>query len=374
MNLAKAAIRYRKAAEQGDASAQFNLGIMYDYGRGVTQDYAQAALWYRKAAEQGLAAAQYNLGVAYHEGQGVPQDYVQAAVWYRRAAEQGDAAAQFNLGAAYFDGQGVPQDYAEAYSWLNRLVSAKPEGINLDDAIRLRNDAASHLTDAVLAHLPPPPPPKPVPVGNDSPTRMMSVGKKPVWPGWVLIVTGVLGGLQTGDLATFAIFVVGGIAYINRSGKLATVGISLIVMVRVIAILTLPFILNVKKNANEASATQTMHTIAKAEFQYNSTYPQLGFTCSIAELGGDPKSGAPTAQSAQLLQSDLASGEKAGYTFAITNCDKTTINNQDHFNSFEVTAVPQSVGHTGDNGFCADESNTIRKDPTGGTNCTQPVQ
>jgi hypothetical protein len=163
-DLAKVAVFYRKAADKGDVAAQFNLGIMYDHGMGVPQDYAQAVLWYRKAAEQGFASAQYNLGVAYHEGQGVPQDYVQAAAWYRKAADQGDAAAQFNLGAAYFHGQGVPQDFAEAYSWLNRLVLAQPEGIDLNDVIRLRDDAASHLTDVDLAHLPPPPPPKPASV------------------------------------------------------------------------------------------------------------------------------------------------------------------------------------------------------------------
>ena len=53
---------YRKAAEQGDASAQYNLGVMYENGHGVEQDDEQAVFWYRKAAEQGYADAQYNLG------------------------------------------------------------------------------------------------------------------------------------------------------------------------------------------------------------------------------------------------------------------------------------------------------------------------
>jgi type IV pilus assembly protein PilA len=150
----------------------------------------------------------------------------------------------------------------------------------------------------------------------------------------------------------------------------------LIVMSVMLILLTLavPQLLKVRKSANETSATQSVAAIAQAELQYNSAYPQIGFTCSIAELGGDPKSGAPTAQSAQLIQADLAGGEKAGYTFAITNCNKVTVANHDMFTSFEVTAVPQSLGKTGDNGFCADENNTIRKDPTGGTNCTQPLQ
>ena len=85
---------WRPLAEQGHADAQYNLGVMYNNGQGVTQDYAEAMRWFRKAAEQGWAEAQYNLGVMYNNGQGVTQDYVQAAKWYRKAAEQGLADAQ----------------------------------------------------------------------------------------------------------------------------------------------------------------------------------------------------------------------------------------------------------------------------------------
>ena len=88
---------YRKAAEQGNASAQNNLGVMYDIGRGVTQDYAAAVSWYRKAADQGDADAQYNLGGMYDNGQGVPQDYVQAHMWFNLATANGDADAINNL-------------------------------------------------------------------------------------------------------------------------------------------------------------------------------------------------------------------------------------------------------------------------------------
>ena len=150
----------------------------------------------------------------------------------------------------------------------------------------------------------------------------------------------------------------------------------LIVMSVMLILMTLavPQLLKLRKQANETSAAQSIRTIAQAELQYNSAYPARGFTCSIAELGGDPKSGAPTAQAAQLITPDLAVGQKAGYTFALTNCSKVTVNNQDMLTSFEVTAVPQAIGKTGDNGFCADENNTIRKDPAGGTNCTVALQ
>ncbi len=96
-----ALIWYRKAAEQGHASAQSNLGTMYRNGRGVTQDDQQAVAWYRKAAAQGNAYAQNNLGWMYQNGRGVTQDDQQAVAWYQKAAAQGNAFAQNNLGLMY---------------------------------------------------------------------------------------------------------------------------------------------------------------------------------------------------------------------------------------------------------------------------------
>ncbi len=119
--------KFEPLAEQGYAGAQYNLGVMYDKGRGVPQDYAEAVGWWRKAAEQGHAEAQYNLGTVYHKGRyamgwigssrGVPQDYAEAVRWYRKAAEQGLADAQFNLGHLYRFGKGVPQNEEAAAKW-----------------------------------------------------------------------------------------------------------------------------------------------------------------------------------------------------------------------------------------------------------------
>ena len=100
-----------QAAERGNVKAQNNLGVMYEKGLGVHQDYTQAMKWYRKAAEQGAATAQYNLGLLYANDSSNHQDYAQAAEWYRKAAEQGHPSAQNNLGAMYANGQGVRQDY-----------------------------------------------------------------------------------------------------------------------------------------------------------------------------------------------------------------------------------------------------------------------
>ena len=88
---------------------------MYYIGEGVPQDYAEAVKWYRLAADQGEASAQSDLGFMYAYGTGVPQDYAEAVKWYRLAAAQGEADAQYNLGLMYCKGQGVPQDYAGSH-------------------------------------------------------------------------------------------------------------------------------------------------------------------------------------------------------------------------------------------------------------------
>ena len=131
---AKAVFWYEKSAEQGNAYAQYNLGVCYYNGRGVQQDYAKAVFWYAKSAEQGDADAQYNLGFCYINGRGVRQDYAKAVSWYARSAEQGNANAQFNLGACYENGRGVNQDYAKAVSWYEK--SAKQGNADAQKQLR----------------------------------------------------------------------------------------------------------------------------------------------------------------------------------------------------------------------------------------------
>lgn len=80
---------FRKYAEKGYSEAQNYLGVMYNYGQGVTQDLYEAVHWYRKAAEQGYSVAQYNLEYMYENGKGVSQDKSLAIEWYRKAASQG---------------------------------------------------------------------------------------------------------------------------------------------------------------------------------------------------------------------------------------------------------------------------------------------
>ena len=114
---------YEKAAANGDASAMFNLGVLYDNGFGVAQDYAKARAWYEKAAAKGQASAMFNLGLLYHNGHGVAQDYAMAREWFGKAADEGNASAMFNLGVFYDEGFGVAQDYAKAREWYEKAAA-----------------------------------------------------------------------------------------------------------------------------------------------------------------------------------------------------------------------------------------------------------
>ena len=147
----------------------------------------------------------------------------------------------------------------------------------------------------------------------------------------------------------------------------------LIVMsiILILATLAIPAMQNSIKKANQTSAIASLKDIAAQENAYNSDYPTHGFTCSLAALGGKAGSGAPTPDAAQLIPEDLATGNKSGYTFTISNCNKITVNNQDQITGYTVNAVPNSVGHSGDRGYCEDENGQIRFDPKGGTNCTE---
>ena len=124
------------------ASADFQKGLTaYESG-----DYATALREWYPLAEQGHATAQTNLGVMYHYGKGVPKDHKTAAKWYRLAAEQGNADAQTNLGVMYTNGEGVTRDYVYAYMWLNIAASNGDK-----EASRIRDILARRTPDADIS-------------------------------------------------------------------------------------------------------------------------------------------------------------------------------------------------------------------------------
>ena len=143
---------WQPLAEDGAPKPQFNLGLMYDNGRGVAQNYGEALKWYRKAAEQGYALAQFNLGGMYYEGRGVPQDDKKAVKWYRKAAEQDYTSTQLNLGVMYYNGRGVVQDYGEAIKWYRKaaLQGKAPAQRNLGV---MYEDGKGIVQNYVTAHM-----------------------------------------------------------------------------------------------------------------------------------------------------------------------------------------------------------------------------
>ncbi len=130
-------------ARAGDPVAQNGLGVMYYTGDAVSKtasgqvlntDPELAAGWFYRAAEQGYADAQFNLGLMYANGEGVPQDMEQAVELFKKAAEQGHVDAQNNLGAMYFTGEGVTRDEKKAIEWFEKAAAQGNEDaqINLD--------------------------------------------------------------------------------------------------------------------------------------------------------------------------------------------------------------------------------------------------
>jgi len=138
-----AALRiYRSMADQGLAIAQFNVGLMYDKGQGVSKDEVQAMKWYRLAADQGRSDAQYQLGHLYYK----QDNYAEAAKWFHLAADQGRADAQSNLGLMYAEGEGVPQDFVQALMWFTLSAAQHHK-----DGVENRDKAAGLMTPAQIA-------------------------------------------------------------------------------------------------------------------------------------------------------------------------------------------------------------------------------
>jgi TPR repeat protein len=177
-NDAEAVQWFRKAADQGDTTAQTSLGVMYRQGWGVAQNDAEAVQWFQKAADQGEAQAQFNLGVMYREGWGVAQNVAEAAKWFRKAADQGDTTAQANLGFMYEVGWGVAQNDAEAAKWYQEATDKwKDLGIKdlgIDERLRLRLEASLNFVRSITPWEPSPPTVSPTPAAQ--PRRALVIG------------------------------------------------------------------------------------------------------------------------------------------------------------------------------------------------------
>lgn len=105
----------KKAAEDGFAEWQCDLGCCYFYGQGTKEDMAEGNKWYVKSAEQGSRQAKFNIGLSYYLGEGVPKDYEKAIDWFRKAAEQGDADAQLHIAWCLEDLHAPHDEFTSAY-------------------------------------------------------------------------------------------------------------------------------------------------------------------------------------------------------------------------------------------------------------------
>jgi hypothetical protein len=128
-------------ADRGDAEAEFDLGLLYDLGRGVPADPLRAFGWYKRSADAGFAPGEFNVGVMLDSGQIGPRDAKAAALWYARAAARGQARAAFDLGLLYAEGDGVPRNVEAAVAWFRLAAPALPAAA--EKLGRLKPSAAS---------------------------------------------------------------------------------------------------------------------------------------------------------------------------------------------------------------------------------------
>ena len=125
----------RRAADAGEAIAQYMLAECYIEGYSVEKDYTTGIRWARLAADQDYVSAQAILGNCYRHGHGVRRDYTLAVYWYMLAADQGSRSGLVNLGYCYEKGLGVEIDYeiAEAYYRMAKAVGQKSAEKRLSD-------------------------------------------------------------------------------------------------------------------------------------------------------------------------------------------------------------------------------------------------
>jgi predicted secreted protein len=121
----KKPVELMRAAEQGDADAQFEMGRGYRlerFGMNTKKNHVGAFKWMLKAAEQGHIKAQYKIGEMYFCGSCVAKSYTKAVEWIQKAAEQGDEEAQFRFGIMYEKGWGVEQNFIKAVEWFTKAA------------------------------------------------------------------------------------------------------------------------------------------------------------------------------------------------------------------------------------------------------------
>jgi len=153
---------YTRASDAGYLPSFINLGVLYQLGQVVPRDLDKAVRYYRIAADGGLPQGQMNLGIAYRDGVGVARDPGEALKWFQRAADRGHAPAMVEVGSAYRHGNGVDKDLVKAAQWFKRAAALEEPLADLNlgllyeeegkgnEAIPVYRQAAEHgLPDAL---------------------------------------------------------------------------------------------------------------------------------------------------------------------------------------------------------------------------------
>ena len=149
-------IKYSKTAKEGDVKAMYTLGDGFSTGWGwgdQGSNYPEMLKWFRKAAEQGYAPSQYNLGYCYANGKGVDKDPVEAVKWFSKAAEQGNDEAQYWLGNLYSTCDAVGKNDAEAVKWYSKAAEQGNKGAQGKLAEFYRSGRGVEKDENIAQHL-----------------------------------------------------------------------------------------------------------------------------------------------------------------------------------------------------------------------------
>ena len=144
-----------------------------------------------------------------------------------------------------------------------------------------------------------------------------------------------------------------------------------VAIILIIAAIAIPNLLRSRIAANETSAVGSLRTLNTSEVTYQSTYPDLGFTCTLASLAPPATTAQPTSTAAGLIDATLAGGVKSGYTFATVGTNSTCTVVSGITINYQWGGAPTAPGQTGQRYFCSDQSGVIMFDASTSTsNCS----